>query len=224
MKYPPTPVSGTITTATNSNTTIRKLAESMKFAAPIAAALGQSIEETSIALGLLANAGIKGSIAGTNLSSALIQLVSSSEKADKILRQYGSSFEAVNPEVVGLIDIIREFKRINISTTDAVEIFTRKGARAILAMTSSSEESIQSLIDVMNLSFGSALEQAIIRIDNVSGAFVELKSRIQTIAISIFKSFEKSLLNLLRTTLEYLNAVIEWIKKNQENFGVPALS
>ena len=74
--------------SSNANTNVYMLGESFKYVAPVAGALGYSAEDTAIALGLMANAGIKGSQGGTALRSSLSKLVKPTEEAAKVMDRY----------------------------------------------------------------------------------------------------------------------------------------
>lgn len=78
-------------TMANSNTTVEMLGESFKYCAPIAKTLGFSLEDTSLALGLMANSGIKASQAGTTLRKALTSMAAPTDKAKAVMEQYGIS-------------------------------------------------------------------------------------------------------------------------------------
>ena len=91
----------------NSNTNVDLLGESFKYAAPVAGAFGYSIQDTTLALGLMASAGVKGTQAGTGLRQALVSLTKPSEKAQALMDKYGvslyTSAGAVKPfrQVIG---------------------------------------------------------------------------------------------------------------------------
>ncbi|MDT2260792.1 phage tail tape measure protein [Paenibacillus larvae] len=69
--------------SSKSNTNVAMLGESFKYVAPVAGALGYSAEDTAVALGLMANAGIKASQSGTSLRSALTNLASPTKEMKK---------------------------------------------------------------------------------------------------------------------------------------------
>lgn len=79
--------------ASASNTNVAMLGESFKYVAPLFGAMSYSAEDASIALGLMANAGIKGSMAGTTLKTALANLVSPTDNMAETMEQYGISLK-----------------------------------------------------------------------------------------------------------------------------------
>src|SRR5699024_5091259 len=77
--------------STNSNTNVSMLGESFKYVAPVAGALGYSAEDTAIALGLMANSGIKASMAGTTLRSAFTRLAKPTDNMIALMDEIGIS-------------------------------------------------------------------------------------------------------------------------------------
>jgi TP901 family phage tail tape measure protein len=80
--------------SSNANTNVAMLGESFKSVAPTAGAMGFSIEDTTLALGLMANAGIKGGEAGTKLSAGLVNLVKPTAQMSAVMKSYGISLQA----------------------------------------------------------------------------------------------------------------------------------
>ena len=102
-------------TMTRSNVSMEQLAESMKFAGPVANAFGFSIEETSGLLGKLGDAGIQGSMAGTQLAFAMT-------KAQKVAADLGL-------ESGDLIDVLAELNKRGADSTDMMKLFGLRGGR-----------------------------------------------------------------------------------------------
>ena len=76
-------------TMSSSNTTIELMGETMKYAGAVAGGLGISMEDLSLAIGTMANAGIKGSMSGTALRGGLTRLIAPTEKAEIQMKKYG---------------------------------------------------------------------------------------------------------------------------------------
>ena len=75
--------------SSNANTNVSMLGESFKYCAPVAGSMGASVEDVSVALGLMANAGIKGSAAGNSLKNALVNLVKPTKQQAAAMAQLG---------------------------------------------------------------------------------------------------------------------------------------
>ena len=76
-------------TMSSSNTTIELMGETMKYAGSVAGGLGITMEDLSLAIGTMANAGIKGSMAGTALRGGLTRLIAPTDKAQALMKKYG---------------------------------------------------------------------------------------------------------------------------------------
>ena len=75
--------------SSNANTNVSLMGESFKYVAPITGSMGASMEDLSIALGLMANSGIKGSKAGNSLKNALVNLVKPTEQQTAAMEKLG---------------------------------------------------------------------------------------------------------------------------------------
>jgi TP901 family phage tail tape measure protein len=203
-------------TAANADTTIDGLGESFKFAAPVAAALGQSIEDTAVTLGVLANAGLKNTISGTALAQILGKLSKEAGKADDILRQYGSSFEAVDPQMVSIIDIVKEFSRVNVQAGDVLRLFEARAGRAFLSLMSQGTEAFDTLSDSIENSFGETFEQALTRMENFAGAVKIMFSQIEAISIRVFNTYRVELTGFVRQIQKTLLVIEEFVQQNKE--------
>lgn len=107
----------------SSNTNVAMLGESFKYVAPIAGSLGYSIEDTSVALGLMANAGIKASQAGTTLRGALTRMVKPTDDAEAQMKKYGVSMFNADGSAKSLQEVMQNlrssFGDISVEATDA---------------------------------------------------------------------------------------------------------
>ena len=97
-------------TFTNSNTDLTQLGQAFRFVAPVAAAAGLTFEETTAALGILSNAGLKASLAGTSLRGIITKLINPSKKAKGIIEELGIKVFDVEGNMRPLVDIVRDFE------------------------------------------------------------------------------------------------------------------
>lgn len=79
--------------SSNANTNVSMLGESFKYVAPVAGAMGYSAEDTSVALGLMANSGIKASQAGTSLSTLLTNMANPTANMSTAMQELGVSLD-----------------------------------------------------------------------------------------------------------------------------------
>lgn len=107
------------TASSSANTNVSMLGESFKYVAPVAGTLGYSAEDTAIALGLMANAGIKGSQAGTSLKTALANLTSPTSNMARVMTAYNIELENSDGTMKSLAQVMDELRTNMKVTTDA---------------------------------------------------------------------------------------------------------
>lgn len=122
------------TTMTSSNTDVRQLGEAFKYVAPLAGTLGFTIEDVSLALGLMADNGIKGSQAGTALRGSLVGLISPTSESAKLLNELG--IETTNAD--GSMKSLREILDITRTAFNGMTDAEREQAIAMLETTDTS--------------------------------------------------------------------------------------
>ena len=97
-------------TMSSANTDVAGLGEAFKYVAPVAGAFGYSVEDVSVALGTMANAGIKGSSMGTALRMALVQLTSPSETAAEYMEKFGISLYDSQGNTKDLMTVMQDLR------------------------------------------------------------------------------------------------------------------
>lgn len=206
-------------TASASNSSVESLGEGMKYTAPLAATLGQSVEDTAIALGLLANAGQDASVGGTGLARMMTLLAQRTDKVQALAEKYRISLDEIDPTMNSIIDIIKRFQQANISAADAMEAFQAQGGKALLALMNSSEESINSLTNSIRNNFGEALRQAAIQGDNLKGTWDNLTSAVEGLNISIYNTIKGAFSGWLTKATQIVEKITEWVDNNKELVG-----
>lgn len=198
-------------TVTQTNTDVSRLGETLKYAAPVARAFGVSMEETSAIAGMMANAAIKGSQAGTALRAGFLRLAGSSSKSNKMMQELGLSMSEVTAQQeeasAALADlgiqmsdtsgprkmsaIIKEIaektkdmtneQRLNTMST----IFGTNAASAWIAVIDQGGDALDKLTDSLENSDGKAAEMAETMQANAAGAMKRLSSAAESVAISL---------------------------------------
>ncbi len=97
-------------TSRSSNTNVALLGETFKYVAPVAGAMGYSIEDAAMMIGLMANSGIKGAQAGTSLRSVLTNLAKPSDNLKDLMQELGISLDDGNGNMLGLIDVAEQMR------------------------------------------------------------------------------------------------------------------
>lgn len=202
-------VADVLTKAANSaNTTVAQLGQALSFVAPIARASGTSIEETSAALDILADAGIKASRGGTSLRIIFAALQDPSETAAAAIRRLGLDLEDVDIRARGFANVIQSLAKDQAKFGEEVfKIFDRRGAAAALALARNTDR-LRELQEEFENSAGSA-EEAARRIDeSLLGAFRRVSSAFTEIFLALGAAGgESALTNFLDGVAEAFRAV-----------------
>jgi TP901 family phage tail tape measure protein len=164
------------------NTNVQGMGEAMKFVAPFASALGISLEETSAAVGVLANNGIKAGLAGRGLSAVMGMMINPNEKAAAALSAVGLSASDINPEVVGLQTSIANLGKFDPQIL--AKMFGAANFDVVASLIKGvSSGALPELTQQLENSAGTAQKSAAIMSNTLVGAYAELKSAIQELVI-----------------------------------------
>lgn len=178
-------------TCSNANTSIELMGETLKYAGPVAGSLGIEMEDLSLAIGLMGNAGIKGSQAGTALRGGLTNLVKPSNDAAKAIEKYGVEViktESGSVDFMGTMENLRSKLGELDETTQANALATIFGKEAMSGWASvinASEEDFNKLNTAILESNGKANEMADTMMGGAKGALTEMKSALEGVAITI---------------------------------------
>ena len=169
----------------NANTNVSMLGESFKYVAPVAGAMNYSVEDTSLALGLMANASIKGSMAGTALKTSLANMAAPTDSMAAAMDKYGISLtdsEGNMKSLRGVIDKLRGSLG-GLSETEqtaaASTIFGKEAMAGMLAIINASEEDYNKLSTAIGNSKDAAEGMADTMLDNLKGSFTLMQSAIE---------------------------------------------
>lgn len=205
--------------SSSANTDVSGMGQAMKFVGPVAKSLGISMEETAAAIGVLANNGLQGGIAGRQLRTSLASLVKPSKDAQKTLAEMGLSLNQVNPQMNSLQDVVKALAGASMTAEQAFRIFGNEGATAMLALTASVPDLEKLTVATKNAS-GEAERMAKIMRDNLRGDFEILKSAASELALVIGSAgVEGAIRSYLQTATEWITSLaktIEGISQNKE--------
>jgi TP901 family phage tail tape measure protein len=208
-----------VNTANSANTDVRQLAEAMKYSAPVAGALGISIEQTAAAIGVMGDAGIQGSMAGTSMRGVLAALVGPTDQAKKALKQMGLTAHEVNPEYNDLTEVFEKFRAANMGAAEANAIFGRRNISAALVIASSTEK-LRELTRANEEAERAARDAAKTMSDDLEGALKSLGSVVSELMLQTGDSglgeSLRSTIDLMTDTLRVLAGMEIEYEKNAE--------
>lgn len=195
--------------AAASNTSVRQLGEAMSFVAPVAAASGISLEEAAAAMGVLGNAGIQASRAGTGLRGIIASLEAPTKRG-------AAALSALNVEILrdeeGMIDLAGTMEALaeaGINTAQAFDIFRRVAAPAALAIAANTKE-MNALHEANVKAEGSADKMAKTKEENLVGAITILRSALKELNISLAQNLIPALTLVVKTVSFVVTRFAEW--------------
>lgn len=205
-----------------SNTDVNQLGEAFKYVAPLAGSMGYSIEDLSLALGIMANAGIKASQGGTSLRRTLLNLSDPTDKVAGAMEDLGISMFNPDGSAKSLYDLMVELRGAMKGLTDeekaqyAATIAGATGLSGLLAIVDASDESFNDLANAINNSDDAALNMYDTMTNNLKGTLDELMSALEALGISLGEILTPIITNVVRTLqgwVEKLNGLDETQKQ-----------
>lgn len=200
-------------TATNANTNVGMMGETFKYVAPLAGAMGYNIEDMSAAIGLMANAGIKGSRSGTSLRNIITNLASPTDKVAGAMDDLGISLTDSDGKTKSFGETLSDL-RISFADLDEVQktqyasaIAGKEGMSGLLALINSSDEDFDKLTDSIKNCTGASEKMAEIRLDNLEGDVTLFKSALEGAQIAISDKLTPVLRNLVEKATDWLPTV-----------------
>ena len=208
--------------SSNANTNVSMMGETFKYAAPIAGALGFSVEDTAEAIGLMANAGIKGSQAGTSLRTIMTNLSGDVKICGQNIGEVTIATTNADGSMRDLSDILADCRTAfsGLSESEkaaAAESLVGKNAMSgFLALMNAGEGDIAKLSGAIDNCNGAAQSMADTMNDNLEGQLTILKSQLQELAISfgeILLPAVKSIVSFLQGFINVLNSMPDGMKQ-----------
>lgn len=204
--------------SSNANTNVSMMGETFKYCAPIAGALGFSAEDTAEAIGLMANAGIKGSQAGTALRTIMNNLSGDVTVCGSAIGEVTIATTNADGSMRDLSDILADCRTAFSGLTEsekaqAAESLVGKNAMSgFLALMNAGEADINKLSSAIDNCDGCAAGMAETMNDNLAGQLMILKSQLQELAIS----FGELLMPAIRTIVGWIQKFVDWLNSMDE--------
>lgn len=204
--------------AANSNTNVAIMGETFKTSASVAGALGFSIEDVAAAMGLMANAGVKGSVAGTALRNTFNGLLKGATLTANAFGDYEysavradgtmKSFRDTLDELRSVFDQMTEAERVQ----NAVQLTGLRGYNGLLAILNATDESYYSLRKSIDNCTGSAERMAKVKLDNLNGDITIMNSAMEALQTTIGEQFNPELRTLTQLATNALSGINGFIQ------------
>lgn len=213
--------------ASSANTTVSGMGETFKYAGSMAGSLGYSIEDVALATGLMANSGIKGTMAGTALNSMFTRLATDAGASSKQLgalgtltKKLGVQFYDAHGNARDLSDVLGEMRHATQGMNDqeksaiANKIAGMEAQKGLLAILNASEEDYNKLAEAINNADGAASNMSDTMLDNLQGSLTLLQSAVDGVKIA----FGQRLAPYVRSFAEWLTEQMPAIEQGLDRF------
>ena len=197
--------------SSNANTNVEMMGETFKYAAPVAGAMGYTMEDTAIAIGLMANSGIKASQAGTSLRSIMSRLAAPVESVDRSMGELGISITNTDGTMKPLNELIQDLRRSFDGLSEAEQaqhatnIAGKNAMSGLLAIVNAAPEDYEKLTTAVENSKDAAKRMSETMQDNLGGDLTQLGSKFEGVQIALYEKFEPA----LRAGAEMLGNLLE---------------
>lgn len=205
--------------SSSSNTNVAMMGETFKYVAPLAGSMKYSIEDTATAIGLMANAGIKGSQAGTSLRSIITRLVKPPKDAATALNALGISTTKADGSMKPLRETMAELREKFSGLTEsqkasyASSIAGQEAMSGLLAIVNASDSDFNKLQKAIDNSSGAAKKQADVMNNNLQGALYDLGSVAESVGIGIYEDIKTPLTKAVGVGTAQLRILSNKLKK-----------
>lgn len=224
--------------SSNANTNVSMMGETFKYVGAASGALGYSIEDVALGIGLMANAGIKASQAGTELNSIFTRLGTNTNGARDAIEDLGISFYKSDGSARAYGDVLKELRAATKNMTQEQKINfanTVAGQRAqagLLAMLNATEEDYNKLTEAIENCDGAAAAMADTMLDNLAGDMTLLQSAVEGVKISIGERLSPYLRQFVQfitskmpdvekaagKALDFIEGKVKWLKDTIADF------
>lgn len=197
--------------SSNANTNVSMMGETFKYCAPIAGSLGYSAEDVAVAIGLLGNAGIKSSQAGTTLRKMMTELTGELEISGKAFGDVTIQTTNADGSMKDFSQILSEMRVYFGQMTEAEQASTaemlvgKTAMSGLLALMNAAPSDIDKLTKAIDNCDGSAEKMAAVMQDNLAGQLTILKSQLQELAIS----FGDILVPVIRDVVTHIQNLVD---------------
>ena len=199
--------------AANANTNVELMGSTFQYVTPVAGALGFSMEDVAVAIGTMANAGIKGERAGTALRSMMTRLASPPKMAAESIEELGITVVDSAGKMLPLIDILKQLRSKFNGLSEAEQahhakaIAGQEAMAGLLAIVNSAPDDFEQLIQSVNNSAGAADRMAKTMLNNVGGKFTLLKSQLEGIRLTIWDKLEPTIRKCIDSISRTLSSI-----------------
>lgn len=207
-------------TTTSANTTMETMFETIKDGAPVATAAGASIETFAALTGVLANAGIKGTRAGTTLKNMFLSIQAPSNKAASIFQRLGVATQDASGNMLDVFDVLEQLNKGMTGLGDAQRaaalegIFGKIPIAGVNNLLNAGADNLRAYRKQLEGATGASSEMAAMMRDTTQGSLNSLNSAIEGVSITMFGMTGGPMKEAIDKTTEWVRANGDLIAQN----------
>lgn len=208
--------------SSNANTNVGMMGATFQKVAPVAGALGYSVEDMSLAIGLMANASIKADVAGTSLKTSLANMAKPTKQMQAYMDRYGISLTRSDGTMKTFREVVDNLRSSLGGLSEAEQvaaataIFGKESFAGMLAIVNASDEDFQKLSDSINNSAGAAERMAAIKMDNLEGDITLMKSALDGLQVAIGDALLPTFRAGTQGLTDFITKLTQFINENPE--------
>lgn len=206
--------------SSNANTNVSMMGETFRYVAPVAGALGYEIEDTAVAIGLMANSGIKASQAGTALRSMFSRLSKPTAEVQSAMEALNLSLTDKEGNMKSFLELQKDMRAGFAGMADvqkaevAAKLAGQEAMSGILAIANSSDADFEKLTEAINNSAGAAEKMSEIRLDNLKGDLTIMRSAAEGFGIDLYENLSGPLRDITQMGTAFIGDMAEEMSAN----------
>ena len=206
--------------ATNANTTVSLMGDTFKYAAPLAGALKYGVEDVAVATGLMANAGIKGSEAGTTLRNIFTRLAKPTKESADAMEALHISMTDGTGRMYTFMELMEQMRDSFAGLTEeqktfyAAELAGQRGMSGLMSIVNASEADFEKLSAAITDSSGAAQKMADIKLDNMNGQLTILNSAIEAVETTVGEQFTPVLQDVYSAGAKVMTGINHFLQEH----------
>lgn len=208
--------------SSNANTNVGMMGATFQKVAPVAGALGYSVEDMSLGIGLMANASIKAEVAGTSLKTALANMAKPTDAQAAAMEKYGISLTNADGSMKSFGDVVKNLRSSLGGLSEAEQvaaattIFGKESFAGMLAIVNASEADFNKLTDAVYNCDGAAKQMAETKLDNLNGSITLAQSAFDALQVELGELLLPTLTEGIKKFTEIVNVVTDFVRENPQ--------
>ena len=188
----------------------------------LAGALGYSVEDMSLGIGLMANASIKAEVAGTSLKTALANMAKPTDAQAAAMEKYGISLTNADGSMKSFGDVVKKLRSSLGGLSEAEQvaaattIFGKESFAGMLAIVNASEADFNKLTDAVYNCDGAAKQMAETKLDNLNGSITLAQSAFDALQVELGELLLPTLTEGIKKFTEIVNVVTDFVRENPQ--------